>query len=86
MSIVQTLLQVASENISSAGLIDKVEIKVGPAAETIKTLESTPPFDLVFIDADKPGNLTYFLEAKRLTRKGAVIVRAIGVFLSQFSI
>lgn len=47
---------------------------VGPAAETLKALEQDQLFDLAFIDADKPGNLTYYLEAKRLTRPGAVIV------------
>ncbi|KAH8117474.1 O-methyltransferase family 3 protein [Phellopilus nigrolimitatus] len=66
--------KVARENIGDAGLSGKVEVKVGPAAETFKTLEPNQPFDLVFIDADKPSNLTYFLEAKRLTRKGAVII------------
>ena len=50
---------------------------VGPAAETLPTLQPTPdaPFDLAFIDADKPSNLTYFLHAKRLVRKGGIIVR-----------
>ncbi|KAI5123296.1 hypothetical protein M0805_009317 [Coniferiporia weirii] len=66
--------EVARENIKKAGLSSKVEVEVGPAADTIKTLSSDEPFDLVFIDADKPGNLTYYLEAKRLTRKGAVIL------------
>ena len=46
----------------------------GLAIENLKTLQPETPFDLVFIDADKPSNLAYFLEAKRLTRKGAVIV------------
>ena len=42
--------------------------------ETLRTFSSEKPFDLVFIDADKPNNLAYYLEAKRLTKKGAVIV------------
>ena len=42
--------------------------------ETLKTFSSEEPFDFVFIDADKPNNLAYYLEAKRLTKKGAVIV------------
>ena len=41
----------------------------------MKKLSSDKLFDFVFIDADKQGNLTYLLEAKRLARKGAVIVR-----------
>ncbi|KAL5490484.1 hypothetical protein ACEPAI_5317 [Sanghuangporus weigelae] len=65
---------VARENIQRAGLSDKVETKIGPAAETLKTLQPDELFDFVFIDADKPGNLAYFLQAKRLTRKGAIII------------
>ncbi|KAL5529052.1 hypothetical protein ACEPAG_5026 [Sanghuangporus baumii] len=65
---------VARENIQHAGLSDKVETKIGPAADTLETLQPDGPFDFVFIDADKPGNLAYFLQAKRLTRKGAIIV------------
>ncbi|TDL24418.1 O-methyltransferase family 3 protein [Rickenella mellea] len=66
--------KVAEGNIPNAGLASKVTIKVGPAAETLKELNQTPAFDLAFIDADKPGNLTYFLEARRLLRKGGVII------------
>ena len=51
-------MQVAEENIKSAGLSGKVEIIVGPAAESIKKLQPDPAFDLVFIDADKPSNLS----------------------------
>lgn len=51
-----------------------MEIILGPATESLKKLEADPPFDLTFIDADKTGNLDYYLEAKRLSRKGAVIV------------
>lgn len=69
-------VRVATENLTAAGLIHKVNIILGPAAETIKTLSPTPtPFDLVFIDADNEGNATYFNHAKRLLRKGGVVVR-----------
>ena len=64
----------AEQNIANAGLRDKVQVVVGAAADTLKTITPNPPFDLVFIDADKTGNLDYYLEAKKLTRKGAVIV------------
>ena len=63
---------VARENIAGAGLGDKVEVLVGPAAETLATLDG--PFDFVFIDADKPSNPRYLREALRLTRPGAAIV------------
>lgn len=69
-------VQVATENLTTAGLVHKVDIILGPAAESLETLSPTPvPFDLVFIDADKQNNVTYFKHAKRLLRKGGIIVR-----------
>lgn len=69
-----SITQVAQENFELAGLSDKIKIILGPAADSIKTLAADPPFDFIFIDADKPSNLIYFTEAKRLVRKGGVIV------------
>ena len=63
---------VARENIARAGLADRVEILVGPAADTLATLEG--PFDFIFIDADKPSNVTYLREALRLARPGTTII------------
>ena len=60
--------EVARANL--AGL--PVDVLVGPAAETLAGLDG--PFDLVFVDADKPGNVTYLREALRLSRPGTVIV------------
>ncbi|TDL27541.1 O-methyltransferase family 3 protein [Rickenella mellea] len=74
LEISEAHAKVAEGNIANAGLTNKVTVKVGPAAETLKTLSPNPPFDLAFIDADKSGNLTYFLEAKRLLSKGGVII------------
>ena len=48
---------------------------LGPGVESLPKLASEPQFDLAFIDADKESNLEYFLEAKRLVRKGGIIVR-----------
>jgi predicted O-methyltransferase YrrM len=64
--------EVAAGNVREAGLSDVVDIRVGPAAETLATL--TEPFDFVFIDADKPSTPTYFSEALRLSHPGSVIV------------
>ena len=47
---------------------------IGPAAESLAKLNPEEPFDLVFIDADKASNSIYFSDAKRLVRKGGVIV------------
>ena len=68
-----TATQVARANFEHAGVYSKINLIVGPAAETLRKLE--PYFDLVFIDADKSSNTTYYKEARRLTKKGGVIVR-----------
>ena len=67
---------VARENLTAAGVGDRVEIRVGPATETSAALvaEESEPFDLVFIDADKPNNPAYVEAAMALTRPGSVIV------------
>lgn len=63
---------VARDNIARAGFAAQVEVLVGPAADTLKTLDG--PFDLIFIDADKPSNVAYLTQALRLSRPGATIV------------
>ena len=67
---------VARENISRAGLAEIVEIRVGRAIDTLPQLlaEELHPFDLIFIDADKPSNSAYLDWAMRLSRPGTVIV------------
>ena len=69
------VLQVARENFKTAGVADKITVVVGPATETLPKYQSAELFDIAFIDADKESNLIYFTEAKRLIRKGGVIVR-----------
>jgi predicted O-methyltransferase YrrM len=64
--------ELARANIARAGLADQVEVRVGAALDTLPTLDG--PFDLVFIDADKPNNPDYVRWALRLTRPGSVIV------------
>ncbi len=63
---------VAAANLDRAGLADRVEIRVGPALDTLPLL--TGPFDLVFIDADKVNGVEYFEWAVRLSRPGSLIV------------
>jgi len=68
--------EVASRNITRAGLERIVEVRVGPALESLPKLadENPPPFDLVFIDADKVNNPNYVEWALRLTSAGSLIV------------
>ncbi|KAJ3503116.1 hypothetical protein NLJ89_g8578 [Agrocybe chaxingu] len=66
--------KIASQNLEAAGLAEKVSIVVGAAAQELPKLHPEEPFDLAFIDADKPSNLVYFQESKRLLRKGGVII------------
>jgi predicted O-methyltransferase YrrM len=63
---------VARGNLARAGVNGLVELVEGPALDTLPTL--TGPFDLVFVDADKPSNPAYLEHALRLTRPGSLIV------------
>lgn len=65
---------VARANIGRAGLDDRVEVRIGPALETLPKLRDEAPFDLVFIDADKENNAAYFSRAVSLSRVGSLIV------------
>ena len=67
---------IARENIARAGLADRVEIRLGPALDTLSqlTAERRDPFDLTFIDADKPNIPEYFSWALKLTRPGGLII------------
>ena len=64
--------EVARRNFARAGVADRAEVRVGPALETLPTLSG--PFDLIFIDADKPGYPDYFPLAVKLSRPGTLIV------------
>jgi predicted O-methyltransferase YrrM len=68
--------RVARDNIARAGFAEMVDIRVGRALETLPTLaaERQGPFDLIFIDADKPNNPDYFKWALRLSRRGSLII------------
>lgn len=67
---------VARQNLAAAGLADVVDVRLGDARASLQALrdEAVPPFDLVFIDADKPSNPAYLAAALELTRPGSLIV------------
>jgi predicted O-methyltransferase YrrM len=66
--------EVARANIDRAGLGGQVEVRVGRAQDTLPSLASEGPFDLIFIDADKPGTPGYFQWAVKLSRRASLII------------
>lgn len=72
----QSHAKIALQNIENAELSSQIDVRVGPALETLPKLaaEGAGPFDLVFIDADKPNNPGYLDWAVKLARPGATII------------
>ena len=66
--------KVARANLARAGLSGQVDVRVGRAQDVLPELAAEAPFDLVFIDADKPGTPGYFQWAVKLARRGSLIV------------
>jgi len=68
--------EVARANLARAGLEDVVEVRLGRGLDTLPRLaaEGRGPFDLIFIDADKPSIPEYFAWALKLSRRGSLIV------------
>jgi len=69
-----THAEVARANLAKAGLQSRVELKLGPAIESLPLVQREAPFDLIFIDADKRSNPDYLNWALRLSRPGSIIV------------
>lgn len=67
---------VAGRNIAAAGLADRVDLRLGPALDTLPRVdaEGAGPFDFIFIDADKANIPDYFAWAVKLSRPGTVVV------------
>ena len=59
---------------SEAGLADRIELRLAPALDTLRSLPSEPHLDLVFIDADKPGYAAYWAELVPRVRSGGLLV------------
>lgn len=59
---------------AEAGLADKIELRLAPAADTLRDLPVEPIFDLAFIDADKPSYSVYWEEIVPRVRTGGAIV------------
>lgn len=67
---------VARANLANAGLAGVSEVRTGPALDTLPLLHAADdgPFDLIFIDADKPGYPDYLAWSVRLSRPGTMII------------
>ncbi|MFF5185031.1 O-methyltransferase [Streptomyces sp. NPDC000345] len=67
---------IARRNLERAGVAGRVDVVVGPAAESAWRMveDGVEPYDFVFIDADKPSNPEYLKASLALTRPGSVIV------------
>jgi len=76
LEIDPTHAAVAQKNIDAAGLKNIVDIRLGKAIDLLPELQATGagPFDMIFIDADKPPYAEYFQWAIKLSRPGTLIV------------
>ncbi|MDG2532767.1 O-methyltransferase [Sphingomonas sp. HITSZ_GF] len=68
--------EVARANLERAGVAERCEVRTGPAVDSLAAMVAAgeAPFDLVFVDADKPSNVAYLDAALKLTRPGSVLV------------
>ncbi len=68
--------KVARKNLKNAGVLERVEVCVGPAGKSLGKLvaSESAPFDLIFIDADKSGYPEYLQWSLKLARPGTVIL------------
>jgi predicted O-methyltransferase YrrM len=68
--------EIARANLERAGVAERVDVIVGPAADSAQRLieAAAEPYDVVFIDADKPSNPAYLKASLALTRPGSVLV------------
>ena len=64
---------IARRYFEAAGLADRIELRLGPALDTLRELPEDEPFDFAFIDADKGNYPSYYEECVRLVRPGGLI-------------
>jgi predicted O-methyltransferase YrrM len=67
-------VKVARANLARAGLASQVDVREGRGEDVLPGLAAEAPFDLIFIDADKPNTPLYFEWAVKLARKGSLII------------
>jgi caffeoyl-CoA O-methyltransferase len=75
LEVSEEYAEIARANVASAGLEGRVEIIIGPAADTLRAMREEPTFDYVFIDADKTGYPEYYeLVVPRLVAGGLLLL------------
>lgn len=65
---------VARESVADAGVGDRVEVRLGDALDLMAAMDANPPFDAVFLDADKERYVDYLEQAARLLRPGGLLM------------
>jgi caffeoyl-CoA O-methyltransferase len=66
--------ETAARNLEAAGVADRVEIRIGPAIDTLREIPERELFDFGFIDADKPGYPAYYDHVLPRMRAGGLIL------------
>jgi caffeoyl-CoA O-methyltransferase len=66
--------EIAARNFEAAGVAERIEVRIGPAAETLRDLPERELFDFGFIDADKTGYPDYYEQVLSRTRPGGLIM------------
>lgn len=66
--------QIAAANLEDAGVANRVEVRIGPALDTLRALPEREAFDLAFIDADKTNYPAYYEECLARMRPGGLIL------------
>jgi caffeoyl-CoA O-methyltransferase len=65
---------IARNHWTKAGVADRIELRIGPAIDTLRSLPVEPTFDLAFVDADKPGYPHYYDELVPRLRDGGLLL------------
>jgi caffeoyl-CoA O-methyltransferase len=74
LDVSEEFTAIAREAWAAAGVADRIELRIAPALDTLATLEASDPFDLVFIDADKPNYRNYLEAVLPLLRPGGLVL------------
>jgi predicted O-methyltransferase YrrM len=76
LEVDQRCVEVARRNFERADVADRIDLNLGPAVQTVQGLidSGAQPYDVIFIDADKPNNPVYLAAALQLSKPGTVII------------